>query len=198
MVQEGRLIMNANLSSASVVSVSSGASLFGTGTIAGATSILSGGTFSPGATSGTTGLFTFGSGGLTLGGQTLLEISGTTRGTQFDAVNLSGPLAYGGQLALQFSGTLPLGTYDLFTGFTSQAGAFSSITLSGGYSGILTEQSPGIWSGAFGDQTITFTNATGSLAVVPEPSAALLGGLGAAAVAWRCSRRRRRKPAPSA
>jgi len=178
-VQEGTLIMNGNLSSLSALSVLSGATLFGTGTVAGATSILAGGTFSPGAASGTAGLISFGAGGLTLGGQTILEISGTTRGVQFDAVNLTGGLTYGGALSLVFSGTMPTGTYDLFSGFASQAGGFSSITLTGSYAGTLTEAA-GVWTGSFGDQTLIFTNATGSLMVVPEPSAAALVGLGVA------------------
>lgn len=190
-VQSGTMIMAGNLSSASAVSVLNAATLLGTGTIAGATSILSGGIFSPGASSSTAGLFTFGSGRLTLAGQTILDLSGTTRGTLYDGINLSGGLTYGGSLLLQFSGTLPEGSYDLFSGFGSQAGTFSSIGLAGGYSGSLLE-SLGVWSGTFGSQTMTFTNSTGTLVIVPEPSAALFLSLGSAGVlAGMCRRFRK-------
>jgi autotransporter-associated beta strand protein len=188
-VQSGTLMMNANLSSASVVSALSGATLLGTGTIAGPTSIQSGALLSPGAASGATGIFTFGS-SLGLGGQTLLELSGTARGSQYDGLSIAGPLTYGGSLLLQFSGTLPDGTYDLFNGFSSQAGTFSAITAAGGYAGSLSE-SAGIWTGTFGAQTLTFTNATGSLVIVPEPSAAVLVSIVATLGIHGLCRRRR-------
>lgn len=186
-VQSGTLIMNANLASASAVSVQSGAAMFGTGTIAGAATTVSGAFLSPGAVSGTAGLLTFGS-SLGLGGQTLLELTGTARGTQYDAFNVGGALTYGGSLQLQFSGTLPEGTYNLFSGFGSQAGTFSSITALGGYSGSLSESS-GVWTGTFGPQTLTFSNATGDLVIVPEPASLLAAMVVAGAVAagrrWR-------------
>jgi autotransporter-associated beta strand protein len=194
-VAEGTLVMVGNLDSVSPVLVLAGAMLSGTGTIAGPTSILAGGTFSPGATSEAVGLFTIGSGGLALAGETVLDLTGTSRGTAYDGVNFTagGGLTYGGSMLLRFSDVLPDGTYDLFSDFASQTGSFSSINLTGSYSGALTEQSPGVWSGSFGSQTITFTNSTGSLSIVPEPSAVLLLGLGAGIVAVRCHRRARRR-----
>lgn len=196
-VQAGALSMNGNLASAGAVTVLSGATLTGTGSIAGATSILSGGTLSPGNVGGAIGLLTFGSGGLTLGGQTLMEITGTTRGVDYDAINLGGAVNYGGSLSLQVSGSLPYGDYSLFSAFTSQGGSFATISLSGFYTGSLTEAA-GVWTGNVGGQDFTFTNATGVLSVVPEPSAWLLGIGGFAAGAfrtWRRSRRRPRRPA---
>lgn len=202
-VQEGTLIMSGSLTSASAVTVLSGALLTGTGGIAGATTILAGGTFSPGATSGAVGLFTFGSGGLTLAGQTLLEFSGTgtARGIDFDAVNLGGNIAYGGGLSLALTGT----TYGdntalkLFDFAGGASGSFSSVTASGLYGPLtFTNEGSGVWtSGATNvpGQTLTFTEATGVLSVVPEPSAVALGGLGVAAAAfvqWRRAGHRRR------
>ncbi|MFM7242840.1 MAG: beta strand repeat-containing protein [Planctomycetaceae bacterium] len=191
-VQSGTLIMAANLSSSSPVSVLNAATLLGTGTVAGAALIQAGGVFSPGAVSGTAGVFTFGSGGLGLAGQTILELSGTSRGTSYDGVNMAGALTYGGSLLLQFSGTLPEGTYNLFSGFASQVGSFASISAAGGYSGSLTEAS-GVWSGTFGPQTLTFTNATGDLVIVPEPSLLLAAG-GSLAIAIGGVVRRLRGP----
>jgi len=186
--QSGTLIMNANLASASAVSVLSGATLFGTGTIAGAATSVSGAVVSPGAVAGGAGVLTLGS-SLGLGGQTLLELTGTTRGIQYDAFDVAGGLTYGGSLQLQFSGTLPDGTYNLFSGFGSQVGTFSSIVAAGGYSGALSESS-GVWTGTFGSQTLTFSNSTGELVIVPEPASVLAAGLAVVSVvAWRRPRR---------
>ena len=190
-VQDGTLIMAGNMTSPGAVSILNAATLLGTGTIAGPTSIFSGGTFSPGAVSGTSGVFTFGVGGLSLGGQALMEVAGTTRGTEYDAVDIGGALGYGGSLLLQFSGTLADNTtLELFKGFASQAGTFSSITVAGAYSGSLTESS-GVWTGRLGGQDFTFTNSTGNLVIVPEPVASLLAGLGIAATAMQAWRRHR-------
>ena len=190
-VQAGTLNMQGTMTSASAVSVFNAATLIGTGTISGATSILSGGTFSPGAQGGATGVFTFGSGGLSLAGQSLMEVAGVTRGTQYDGVDISGPLGYGGTLLLQFSGTLADNTtLELFKGFSSQSGSFSSITVAGSYTGSLAESS-GVWTGVFGAQTMTFTNSTGNLVVVPEPAVVgLLGSVGMVVTVAGLRRRR--------
>ena len=179
-VQAGTLNMQGNMTSASAVSVFNAA-----------TSILSGGTFSPGTQGGATGVFTFGSGGLSLAGQSLMEVAGVTRGTQYDGVDISGPLGYGGSLLLQFSGTLADNTtVELFKGFSSQSGSFSSITVSGSYTGSLAESS-GVWTGVFGAQTMTFTNSTGNLVVVPEPAVVgLLGSVGMVVTVAGLRRRR--------
>jgi hypothetical protein len=181
------------LPSASAVSVLNAATLLGTGTIAGATSFQAGSVFSPGAVSGTTGVFTFGSGGLTLAGQTVMDLQGATRGSLYDGIDLGGSLGYGGSLLLQVSGSMADGTYELFKNFTSQAGSFSSVSLAGFYSGSLTESPAGVWTGTAGSQNFTFTNSTGNLVIVPEPAITTLAALGAAAVAGRWWRRGRRR-----
>ena len=188
-VQAGTLIMKANLASAGAVSVLNGATLFGSGTIAGPATVQSGGILSPGSAASSAGVLTFGS-SLGLSGQTLLEMTGTDRGSQYDAFTIAGGLTYGGSLQLQFSGTLPEGTYNLFSGFSSQSNSFSTISLTGGYSGSLTNSS-GVWTGTFGSQSLTFSNATGDLLIVPEPTTGLLTGLACAMAAATLSRRRR-------
>ena len=74
----------------------------------------------------------------------------------------------------------------------------------GAYQGSLQE-SDGIWSGVFGEQTVTFTGSTGTLSIVPEPaalwllaSAALAGAAaGRRRLTSRLNRRRRRqRPGP--
>jgi hypothetical protein len=139
-------------------------------------------------------------GDLSLGGTTLMEIEGTTRGSQHDGVNVAGALAYGGTLVVDFAAAFPDDTsFSLFSGFASQSGSFAGVTLQGAYQGSLQE-SDGIWSGVFGEQTVTFTEATGTLSIVPEPAAlwllasATLAGA-AAGRRWLTSRLiRRRRP----
>lgn len=197
-VQAGALSMNGNLSSLGNVAVLSGALLTGTGSIAGATTIQTGGTFSPGNVSGSVGLFTFGSGGLSLAGQALMELTGTSRGVDYDAVNLGGALTYGGGMSLSISGTYGDFTeLKLFDFSAPPLGDFSSITTTGVYGALtLTNDGFGVWTSeptSIGGQTLRFTQSSGVLAFVPEPSAIALGGLGVAAVAAGTRRRSRRR-----
>jgi autotransporter-associated beta strand protein len=120
---------------------------------------------------------------------TFMEITGTGRGTEFDALNITGALTYGGDLALNFSSTFNIGdSFNLFS-FGSQSGNFSSIFLSGSYTGNLTNNS-GTWNGTSGGTDLSFNQATGTLSVVPEPSTyTLLALAGVGAWAWRLRRR---------
>ncbi|MEA3211482.1 MAG: fibronectin-binding autotransporter adhesin [Chthoniobacter sp.] len=197
-VTAGTLLINGVQGSATgAVTVSSGATLGGTGVIGGATTVQNGGSLKPGASAG---LLTF-TNNLTLGGNatnTTFELQGTARGTAggYDAIDLgaSSTLTYAGILTLDISSTLPNGTYDLFKFTNASTGDFFNVTLagSGGYSGSLTNTS-GVWTGDSQGQNFTFTQATGDLVigVVPEPGAlvSLLGGLGAL-LGFRRARRR--------
>jgi hypothetical protein len=182
----GTLEIDGDYTGSGTFEVQNGATLTGTGSIAGATTILAGGTLSPGASPG---LLTFGD-DLSLAGTTVMEIDGPTRGTDYDGIDVAGTLGYGGTLDLQIPSTLADGTYQLFDGFASESGSFASITLSGAYTGSLSE-SAGVWTGSFGGQDFTFTNATGDLAVVPEPAALAVAVAGLAVAAgvrrWRRS-----------
>ncbi|MEO0054173.1 MAG: hypothetical protein RLZZ50_120, partial [Verrucomicrobiota bacterium] len=172
------------------VTVASGATLGGSGSIAGATTvngILAAGN-SPGVLS-FTGNLTLGS-----GSTSLFEINGLTRGTEYDGVNVGGALAYGGSIDLVFGAPVAAGTYDLFGGsFTSQSGDFSSVSIDGSVSAPVFTVGTG-WSLVSGGWQYDFVNATGDLTItsaIPEPSAfaafAGLAGLGLAGL-----RRRRR------
>jgi hypothetical protein len=174
----GTLVIDGDYTGSGTFEVQSGATLTGTGSIAGATTILAGGTLAPGASPG---VLSFG-GDLSLAGTTVMEINGPARGTDYDGIDVAGALAYGGTLDLQIPSTLADGTYQLFDGFASQSGSFASITLAGAYSGSLAE-SAGVWTGSFQGQNFTFTSGTGDLVVVPEPAAlaAALTGLAVAA-----------------
>lgn len=186
-VSAGTLLANNTTGSATgtgAVYVASGATLGGSGFISGATTIANGGTLAPG---NSPGVLSFTS-NLTLGGSTLLEIAGTTRGTSYDGINVTGALTYGGTLAINFSSTVSAGnTFDLFAGADGSSapggsGSFTGVSIAGEYVASLTNNS-GVWTGSAGGFDFVFTQATGDLVVatssVPEPStyAAILGVL---------------------
>ena len=173
----GMLLVNGDNSAATgAVTVASGATLGGIGIIGGDTTIQSGGFLAPG---NSPGILTF-SGDLTLeaGSFTNMEITGSTRGTQYDGIDVGGALTYGGTLTLTSNTLLGVGDYDLFN-FTSESGDFGSIILSGeAYSDVVLSQAGDIWTAVIGAQTYTFSQLTGDLAVVPEPGTfALIGGM---------------------
>jgi autotransporter-associated beta strand protein len=170
-VSAGTLVIDGNQSSATGgVTVATGATLAGIGIVGGATTIS--GDLAAGSSA--VGLLSF-SNGLTLNGtaESLFQINGLTRGTEFDAINITGALAYSGVLTLDFGFAAEASqTFNLFD-FTSQSGNFTSLNfVDAGYGG-------------------TFDAASGVLTLtsVPEPgTTALLVGAGLALLA---SRRRR-------
>ena len=170
-VSAGTLLINGNNSAATgAFSVSLGATLGGNGTVGGATTIL--GNLQPG---NSPGLLTFSS-SLALNGTstTTMEINGsTTRGTDYDGINVGTALTYGGNLTLAFGTTFSTGSYsfNLFDS-VSQLGGFAGVTLAGNYSGTLTDGGGGVWGLTSGNNTWTFTKSTGDLglSVVPEPA----------------------------
>lgn len=161
-VSAGTLLINSDQTTATGnVSVANGATIGGTGTIGGATTISG----SLEAGDGGVGLLSFAN-GLTLnsGADSVFDINGLTRGTEFDAINVIGALVYSGTLTLDFGFTATVGQeFDLFNA-TSHSGNFSSVNfLDAGYGG-------------------TFDYDTGILTLtsVPEPATAamcVLGGL---------------------
>lgn len=186
----GTLLVNGDQSAATGnVTVNSGATLGGGGTIGGATTVADGGVLTPGAAVGSSmAVLTFAN-GLTLGGDatsTVLEIAGASRGVSYDAITIGAgkSLVYDGVLTLNITSVLDGGTYDLFH-FTGglNAGGFDSLVFSGGvYSGTFVEITNGVWQATSGLQTLTFTEASGDLLVVPEPSTYVLLALGLTAI----------------
>jgi autotransporter-associated beta strand protein len=188
-VNGGTLIINGSTST-SIVTVGASGTLGGSGTVGGATTV--NGTFSPGQSPGTMEFENT----LTLVGSTIMEIdgnsgAGVTGGHDF--VNLTGAggagvLTYGGTMTIDIGTMFGVGSYswNLFD-FASESGTFTSITLADQYSGSLTDAGGGNWGLTSGNQTWSFTESTGflDLTVIPEPGAALLGGLGLLALLRR-------------
>ena len=183
-VVAGSLLVNGNQSvAAGAVLVDALATLGGSGTIGGAVTV--NGFLSPG---NSPGVLTVAS--LDLGGSStsLFEIDGLVRGTQYDGVTLtggSGP-TYGGVLSLVFGNGSAFGdntTFELFQFTGSPSGSFSSVTSSGFYAGSWTNNNDGTFKLEQGGQTLTFTEATGDIVVVPEPAALALAAIGITAAA---------------
>jgi len=189
-VNDGTLIVDGNSSGvAGNVTIASGATLGGRGTIGGATTIQSGATLAAG---NSPGVLTFND-DLTLsaGSDTVMEITGTTRDSQYDGIDVGGLLTYGGALTITSTAEIADGTYDLFGINGTEGGDFATVVLSGlAYSDDVFSLSSDMWTAIVGSKTYSFSQITGDLTVVPEPETfALLGGL--LALGYVMVRRRR-------
>ena len=182
-VNDGTLVINGNISTSSLTTVAVGATLGGSGTVGKA---IINGTLAVGNSPGQMNFTDT----LGLNGNTIMEIdgilgAGVTGG--HDIVNLTGAgaagvLTYGGTMSLDMGVIFGIGNYswNLFD-MASETGTFTGITLADQYSGSLLDADlNGTWDLTSGVSTWTFTESTGvlGLTVVPEPRAALLGGLG--------------------
>jgi autotransporter-associated beta strand protein len=175
----GKLIVNGNISTSVLTTVQTGATLGGSGTV-GALTIDSGGFFSPGNSPGIETV----NGAYTQNGTLQVEIEGLTagNGTGFhDQVIVNGTVTLNGLLSLTtFSGTYAANDL-IFILLNDNADA-----VSGTFTG-LAQGDVAATHGGF-DWLISYTgNSAGSaftggndvvLMAVPEPHAALLGGLG--------------------
>jgi autotransporter-associated beta strand protein len=188
-VTAGKFQLDGSLSSSSNLSVAALGWLGGTGTASG-TATISGGTLSPGAT---TGVLSLGSLTLTSTSTALIDLlAAGTRGTDYDGLTIlnAGGLTYGGTMSFAFGGSaVPDNTtFNVFSFTGSPSGSFGQVSSTGFYAGTWADNLDGTYSLASGGQTLTFSQATGNVLVVPEPTAMALAGIGvafAAAVARR-------------
>jgi autotransporter-associated beta strand protein len=175
-VNAGTLVINGSISTSSLTTVASGATITGDG-ITGALTIQSGGFVNPGNSPGILDV----NGAYTQAGLYTAEINGLTAGIQHDQINVTGTVNItGGTLATIFTGSYSLGDM-IFVLLNDGADA-----ITGTYSGLA--QGATFTGGGFDWQISYLANSGGSptftggndiaLMVVPEPGAALLGGLG--------------------
>lgn len=184
--------------------------LMGSGTVAGGgggpTTVTINGRLSPG---NSPGQLTFADTSVALGstGNVIMEITGSARGTQYDAIDITGGangggLTYGGTMTLNFTQTFASGTFDLFKyELNETSGTFGSIVFDpasvySGTWGLVGD----VWKVTTGTTVMEFRNnvveggvSYGQLVIVPEPlTLGLLGiGGGIAVVGLRHLRRRK-------
>jgi autotransporter-associated beta strand protein len=175
-VNEGTLVVNGNISTSNVT-VASGATIGGSGTV-GALTINAGGTVAPGNSPGI-----LNTGNYNQAGTLVAEITGLVAGSQYDQINVAG--------SVTLSGLLSLNTSNAGNGYALNSMIFLILNdASDAVTGTFTGLAQGATAATFGgfDWVISYTaNSTDTtftggndvaLMAIPEPSAALLGGLG--------------------
>lgn len=184
-VSAGTLVINGNISTSSLTTVSGTGTLEGTGQV-GALEATSGGTVAPGSSPG---ILYAGNTNLGSGSTLAIEINGNTVGSGYDQLNVSGTVTLAGLLDVSL-GYTPVENSLFFILANNDTDA-----VSGTFSGLSNESWFSVGSqlfriSYFGDTASnSFTGGNDVvLMAVPEPGAALLGGLGALALL----RRRRR------
>jgi len=191
-VEQGTLLVNGTNSGGGLFTVNAGAILGGSGQIGSAVNVA--GTLSPG---NSPGLLTLASLALESTATTLMEIEGTARGAQYDGIDITtaGGLTYDGLLSITFgigSAVADNTTFDLFNFTGSPSGNLTSVTSSGFYAGTWQTAGSGTWQLQQGSQTLTFSQATGDVIIVPEPGTLAMLAAGAAGLAAALRRGRRR------
>jgi hypothetical protein len=205
----GKLLMNGTISGSSTTT--SYGYLGGSGTFGGAV-IISSGTLAPGGSSvgggtvDTVGDLTMASLSLGSTATTEMTITGSTPAL-YDQLIGSSTLNYGGTLALTMTDNTTSynnGTvFNLFTGFTgSPTGDLSGITLNAvgtDFDGLTFTGTDGVWYSNFNSnqQALVFSQSTGTLTVVPEPSTCAMALAGLAYGGWQMIRRRRLRQPPT-
>ncbi len=193
-VSAGSLIMDGLMGATSGVTVAAGATLGGSGTVAAPVSVS--GVLAPGSTGG---LLTLSSLGLQSSAASQFQISGTSRGVLggYEAVDVtqSGGLTYGGGVELSIGSLFSDNTsFNLF-GFSGvPAGGLTSVSATGAYGPLSFTGTGGVWTAVSGPQTLTFTESTGTLVIIPEPTT-MLSGVMAAALTFLVGLRSRKRDA---
>ena len=222
----GKLLMNGTISGSSTTTsygYLGGSGTFGGAVIVSSGTLAPGGSSVGGVILDTVGDLTVASLSLGSTATTQLSITGSTSAL-YDQLIGSSTLTYGGTLALTMADTTSYnnGTFfNLFTGFTgSPTGNLSAVTLNAvgtDYAGLtfrsydsmtVDEQNflaarfgltAGDWYSDFNSnqQALVFSQSTGTLTVVPEPSTCAMALAGLAYGGWQMMRRRRLRQPPT-
>lgn len=185
-VTGGTLIVNGSIAANTTTTVQTGATIGGSGSVGNLT-IAAGGSINPGNSPGALTV----NGAYNQAGTLVAEITGLTAGTDHDQVRVNGSVTLSGSLSTMFTG----GSYQvndliflvLNDGNDGISGTFSGLA----QDSYVTNYGGMDWFISYNADSVgnTFTGGNDvALRAVPEPSAALLGGLGALALL-----RRRRK-----
>jgi len=175
-VKAGSLIINGNISTSTLTTVKSGATLGGPGTV-GDLTVEAGGIVAPGSSPGI-----LSAGDYDQAGTLSLELNGISLGTAYDQLNITGSVTLSGLLAATVGYTPTDGDLlfilandgtDVITGTFAGIADLSTISL-GGYSWQISYQANHTGGGAG-----TFTGGNDiALMAVPEASVALISALG--------------------
>jgi autotransporter-associated beta strand protein len=175
-VTNGKLIVNGSIST-SAVTVQSGGTLGGTGTV-GSVTVQSGGYISPG---NSPGILTV-NGNYSQAGTLIAELNGITAGTTYDQVNVVGTVTLTGALNATV-GYTPVNNQLLFIlvndGTDAISGTFAGLADGSTFTADGKDWKISYQANYTGSNTGTFTGGNDiALMAIPEPRAALLGGLG--------------------
>ena len=200
-VDAGALLVNGELGN-TAVTVNAGGVLGGSGTIPGSVAVTASGTIFPGYKDG--GFFspaTLTAGWLSLAtdSHTVMLIDEINYGDYDRLVGRgTGVLTYGGNLDLLLPGSYADGmTWNLFSNFLTKTGDFAAVGVTAPgdeYDGLTFTNAGGVWTSTMtaNNQYLEFTQSTGNLVVVPEPSTIAMTLAGLACGGWQVARRRRR------
>ena len=222
----GKLLMNGTISGSSTTTsygYLGGSGTFGGAVIISSGTLAVGGTSAGGVIFDTVGDLTMASLSLGSSATTEMTITGSTSAL-YDQLIGSSTLNYGGTLALTMADTTSYnnGTFfNLFTGFTgSPTGDLSAVTLAAvgtdfnaltfrSYDSMTVDEqnflaarfglTAGDWYSSFNtnQQALVFSQSTGTLTVVPEPSTCAMALAGLAYGGWQMIRRRRLRQPPT-
>lgn len=191
-VSAGKLLVNGSLANASAVSVSSGATLGGSG-IVGNVNVASGGTLAPGAS---TGIFTVGNLTLQAGSTLAAELNGLTAGSLYDrVVSLANVSLTNSILNVSLGFDPSLGnSFLIITNSGNTFGTFNGLDEGGQILGVVNTNTGGIFN-----FEISYLAGDGNdvrLTVVPEPAAWGIAALGAVMLVVVMQARRRPRLSP--
>jgi autotransporter-associated beta strand protein len=171
LVSAGTLLVDGSLAAGNV-SVSASATLGGNGTIGGAITVANNGILAPGTAGDATTTLTLNSTNLTISGtdsKINLDITGTASG-EYDRIAGIATFAQGGDITFALTGSYVDGNSWNVFGFSGRSGTFSSVALTGDYTGSLSWDGTNWTNTNIGGQSWKFDETAGTLSVIPEPT----------------------------